>query len=61
LVDEPVDGGFELEVAAGGLEPLHQIGSEGEEDAPAVFDERQTKSCRQMRLAAGADGSPRCR
>ena len=46
------DGGFESEFAAGDLQPLDEIGSSREEDAPAVFDEGETESCRQVTLAS---------
>ena len=44
--------GFERQFAPGNLEPLHQIGSAGEQDAPTIFDQRQADGGCQMGLAA---------
>ena len=41
---------FEEEIAAGGLEPLHQIGGAGIEHAPAGLDEALADSAEQMIL-----------
>ncbi len=38
---EPVNCGFEVEFAARDLELLHQIGSPGEENLPAILDQGQ--------------------
>jgi len=53
---EPGDGGFEGEFAAGDLPPLNEIGSSGEQNAPAVFDQGEAESCRQVTL--GGAGRP---
>ena len=46
---EPGDGRFEGELAAGDLQPLHEIGGAGEQHAPAVFDQGEAGRCRQGR------------
>ena len=48
---EPGDGGFESEFATGDLQPLDEIGGSREQNAPAVFDEGEAESCRQVTLA----------
>src|SRR6185312_17172967 len=45
------DGGFEAELAAGGLQLLYEICGSGVENAGAVLDEREAESCREMRLS----------
>jgi hypothetical protein len=45
------NGSFESELAAGDLQPLDEIGGPSKQDAPAVFDKREAKSCREMALA----------
>ena len=50
------DGGFESEVATRNLQPLDQIDGAGEQDAPAVFDEREAERCRKVALAAAWRG-----
>lgn len=42
---------LELEVAAGGLKPLHEVGGAGEQHAPTALDQCQAESCRKMRLS----------
>ena len=49
---EPVDGGFEGELAAGDLELLDEVGGAGEEDAPAVLDEGEADGRGQVALSA---------
>src|SRR6267378_4490995 len=45
------NGGFESELAAGNLQSLDEIGGAGEQNAPAVFDQREAESCRKVALA----------
>jgi hypothetical protein len=45
-------GSFESKLAAGDLQTLDEIGSAGEQRAPAVFDEGEAESCCQMTLAS---------
>ena len=49
---EPVDGGFEGELAAGNLELLDEVGGSGEEDLPAVLDEGEADRRGEVALAA---------
>jgi hypothetical protein len=42
------DRGFEGEIAASDLKFLDEVGGSGEEDAPALFDQRQTERRREM-------------
>src|SRR3954451_7731040 len=64
---EPVEGGFEGELAAGDLELLDEIGGPREEDLPAVLDEREADGRGQVALSSarrpeeeqvGARGEP---
>ncbi len=49
---EPIDGGFEREFAARDLQPLNQIRGAGEQNAEAVFHQRQADRGREMRFSA---------
>lgn len=49
---ERVDGGFELEFAAGDLQLLDEIGCSGEQHPPAVLDQCEADGCGEMALAA---------
>ena len=49
---EPIDGGFECEFTAGDLEFLDEVGGPGEEDFPAVLDEREADGRCEVALAA---------
>src|ERR1039457_2498735 len=49
---EPVDGGFEREFAASDLQSLNQIRGSGEQNAEAIFHQRQADRGREMRFSA---------
>ena len=52
------DGGFEIELTAGDLQPLNQIGGAGEQNAPAVFNQREAESRRKVALAPPGGSCP---
>jgi hypothetical protein len=47
---EPVDGGFKREFATRDLQPLNQIRGASEQNAKAVFHQRQADRGREVRL-----------
>src|SRR5215207_6330275 len=49
---EPIDGGLEIELAAGDLELLNEVGSAGEEHPPSILDQGETERCPEMALSA---------